>query len=249
MKPVKHTGLLTNFLIVFIIAASLFLPENLFSQIPEESAGKDIVLPGAAGEFPVDMNENKSPLFEERFVHVTKDSIGFDEKLFNIGFVYAMQWIYYGTVQGENIKENGSFKNWHSNMYKIQMDKDSYDYNLVLHTLTGNGYYLFFRSRGYSKHESMAWSFVSQFLFEFTVETITEPPSIQDLYQTPVLGTLAGITSEYLSLMLLNSKYSAVRFWGYVLNPFTLLDISSYEVRSVPVITSNGVSIKFEAKF
>jgi hypothetical protein len=37
---------------------------------------------------------------------------------------------------------------------------------------------------------------ISSALFEFTVEVYTEPASVQDLYQTPILGSILGLGLE-----------------------------------------------------
>lgn len=172
----------------------------------------------------------------------------FGEKALNFGLVYSAQWTYYLIAQKEVIEDEGSFHNWTNNPFKPHFDKDNFDYNLFKHAVTGNYYYLFYRSRGYDIQDSFIWSFVSSLAFEFTVETITEKPSYQDIYQTPVFGTVIGVGVEKLSRYF-HSKDS---WWGhtlgYVLNPFTLIPAwERNEVVATPVIKDNtiGAAVSF----
>jgi Domain of unknown function (DUF3943) len=145
------------------------------------------------------------------------------EKAINFGTVYGAQWTYYLIGQNAEIKDHGNLDHWWKNPFSPHFDKDSFDYNIFKHSLTGNYYFLFYRSRGYTEQNAFIWSFLSSLAFEFTIETITERPSWQDIYQTPVFGTVVGMGSERLSRYL----HSKGTWWGntlgYILNPFTLL--------------------------
>ncbi len=180
------------------------------------------------------------------FRHVIRKDITAGEKLLTLGIVYSVQWSYYLAFQWDTIQEHGSYKNY-QNIYRPHFDRDSYNYNMILHTLTGNYYYLFYRSRGHTKVDSLMWSAISQLLFEFTIEVITEPPSFQDIYQTPILGAVMGITLEYLSCKLLSTDYTAAHILGYILNPFALFPFSSYEAAALPQVSYNylGYAVTF----
>ncbi len=144
-------------------------------------------------------------------------------KLLNFGVVYAAQWGFYFVSQHETIESHGSFNNWIEHSLHPEFDKDTFDYNLFKHALSGGYYYLFYRSRGYTEQASFIWSALSSLAFEFTIETITEKPSIQDIYQTPLFGAIVGVGFENLSKHLheLDTWYGHTL--GYILNPFTLL--------------------------
>lgn len=192
---------------------------------------------------PADDGNNTEQIYHvdidnREFNHVIRIDQGIGEKAMTIGIVYAVQWSYYLTFQWNTIKQHGSFENWYSNMYQPHFDHDSYDYNLIYHTITGTYYYLFFRSRGHTKAGALMWSTISHLFFEFTIETITEPPSFQDMYQTPILGAVVGIGLEYMSNQLLNTEYTAAHIMGYLLNPFALLPFSSYEAASIPIVST-----------
>jgi hypothetical protein len=155
-----------------------------------------------------------------------------------IGLMYVGQWGYYVTFQNEGIRKDGSFKNWYTGPANMHFDKDSYDYNLILHTVAGAISYGYFRGFGNSKGESLLLSTISQFMFEFTIETITEPPSVQDMYQTPVFGAVLGMGLEESSLWLLNRQNWAAKALGTLINPFTLMPANAWQVHWVPIVAS-----------
>jgi Domain of unknown function (DUF3943) len=158
----------------------------------------------------------------------------------NFGIVYATQWAFYAVDQRMIIDKHGSFDNWIHNPFKPTFDKDSFDYNIFKHTLSGAGYYLWYRSRRYERRNAFIWSFLSSLAFEFTIETITERPSYQDIYQTPVFGTVLGIGADNLARYLhsLDTWYGTIG--GYLLNPFMLLPQQGENTLAVvPLIDNN----------
>jgi hypothetical protein len=158
-----------------------------------------------------------------------------------VSLLYAGQWGYYLTMQSGNIREHGRLSNWVNNPVNPHFDKDFYDYNLVLHTMTGSLYYGYYRAFGSSRPRSLALSTLSALLFEFTVETGTERPSFQDIYQTPVLGAVVGMGFEDLSLLCLESRFAPVRGMGYLFNPFALVPGSAWQVKLQPQIAQETV--------
>ncbi len=172
------------------------------------------------------------------------------EKTLNFGIVYASQWTYYLTAQHSIIKKQGSFENWHRNMFSPHFDKDSFDYNIFKHGVTGNYYYLWFRSRGYDRVEAFWWSFLSSLAFEFTVETATERPSYQDIYQTPVYGTVLGVGMEKLSIFFHGQESWWGHTLGYVLNPFPLIPQwdEKYNFSYTPILSKEqkGLLVSYE---
>lgn len=78
-------------------------------------------------------------------------------------------------------------------------DKDSWKVNLIGHPLSGSAYYTMARNTGLSRSESFIYSFLmSTFLWEYGIEATAEPPSIQDLIFTPLIGSLIGEISYQL---------------------------------------------------
>lgn len=145
------------------------------------------------------------------------------EKMINFVTVYSAQWTYYLIAHDKEIRKYGNSKNWIKNSYNPHYDFDSFEYNLLRHTFAGHYYYLFYRSRNYTEENAFIWAFISSFAFEFTIETVTERPSYQDLYQTPVFGTVLGVGMEKLSKYLHSKETWWGHLGGYLTNPFTLL--------------------------
>ncbi len=145
------------------------------------------------------------------------------EKMINIGTIYTAQWTYYLIAHDKEIRKYGNSENWFKNWYNPHYDLDSFEYNLIRHTFAGHYYYLLYRSRNYTEANAFIWTFLSSLAFEFTIETVTERPSYQDLYQTPVFGTVLGVGVEKLSKYLHDTDTWVGHLGGYILNPFTLL--------------------------
>ncbi|MES2801140.1 MAG: DUF3943 domain-containing protein [Bdellovibrionota bacterium] len=95
-------------------------------------------------------------------------------------------------IQG--LKDNGVAhqvkEHWKNGPVK---DKDGPFVNFVLHPISGSIYYQAARISGYSKMQSFGYSFLmSTFFWEYGVESLFETPSWNDLWATPVIGSLIG---------------------------------------------------------
>lgn len=72
-------------------------------------------------------------------------------------------------------------------------DHDPWVVNLVAHPYSGATYYMAARNSGVGAAGAFGYSvMMSTFYWEFGLEAFAEPPSIQDLIITPVLGALLG---------------------------------------------------------
>lgn len=171
------------------------------------------------------------------------------DRALNFGAVYVAQWGFYLVTQQDTIHQHGSFENLPQNIFKTRFDRDYHDYNVLKHTLAGSSYYLFYRTRGYKKMEAFGWTIVSSLAFEYTIETYTEPPSVQDIYITPVYGTAFGMGAEHLSQYLYSKKSWPFRVMAYILNPFALLPFSKYEWKAAPLLTKDHIGFAFEVRF
>ena len=98
---------------------------------------------------------------------------------------------------------------------------------------------------------ALAMTTVSSTLFELTVETLTEPASFQDLYQTPILGTVLGLGIETLSMSLLNSGYTAGKIIGHLINPATLLPVYEGRTLIIPKFEQEdkGAMVQMELRY
>ncbi|RYZ77462.1 MAG: DUF3943 domain-containing protein [Proteobacteria bacterium] len=173
----------------------------------------------------------------DSYVQVSREDISAGEKAANFGFIYLVQWTGYYVSQESVVRDHGSLKNMRENITKPHFDKDHFNWNLSKHTLTGQYYYLFYRSRGYGKQSAFHWSAISSLAFEFAIETATERPSYQDIYQTPVFGSILGMGTERLSLYLHSLQTVPTTLLGYLLNPFTILPApySAYQIAWAPM--------------
>lgn len=156
------------------------------------------------------------------------------ENLMHIAAMYGVTWAVYPLSQPDVFKEKGSWKNYRKNFGQLVFDKDEPFWNWFVHPISGSQLYLYYRANGYSRIDSMGMAFISSTLFEFTVEIYTEPASIQDLYQTPVLGSFLGVGLENLSMYLLNSGNAFARTIGHIINPTTLFWFYEGKVQVLP---------------
>lgn len=145
------------------------------------------------------------------------------EKVLNFGAMYAKQWAFYLVSQAETIHDEGRIENISENFFHPHFDRDNLENNVLRHTAAGGYYYLFFRARGYSERRAFFWTAVSSTAFEFTVETLTEPPSYQDLFVTPLLGTAFGMGVEDLSRYLRSQENWFAKGVGFLINPSLIL--------------------------
>lgn len=182
------------------------------------------------------------------YTYIDRDH-SFDENVNHLIGIYAVTWVLYPLTQFSTVKENGSLGKYRHNFGKIVFDKDEPFWNWFVHPISGSQLYLYYRANGYSRSEALTMSFISSSLFEFTVEIYTEPASVQDLYQTPVLGAVLGLGIEKLSLYLLNSGNALGKILGHAINPQSLFWYFEGKVRVFPVVTKNRAGLNVNIDF
>jgi hypothetical protein len=175
----------------------------------------------------------------------------FAENFKTIGIVYGMTWFFYPIVQPKIFHGAGGVKEYKHNFGKLVFDQDEPFWNDFIHPLTGSQLYLLYRANGYDRMGAFEMTFVSSALFEMTVEIFTEPGSVQDLYQTPVLGTVLGFGIENLSMYLLNSGNTLGKIFGHALNPATLFPFYEGRTLIIPKLedADKGAMVKMELNF
>jgi hypothetical protein len=171
------------------------------------------------------------------------------DSLTHIGWVYLLTWAVYPLTQPETVREKGSLSLYRRNFGQLVFDQDEPFWNWFVHPLSGSQLFLLYRSLGYTRPQSMGMSFVSSTLFELTVEIYTEPASVQDLYQTPVLGAVLGVGIENLSLYLLNTGNPMGKFFGHLINPATLFWFYEGKVLTTPIVGKDKTGMLFMAEF
>jgi len=85
-------------------------------------------------------------------------------------------------------------KSWQENVNEGPVvDKDDFAINYIGHPYSGAAYYQIARHAGVGPLGSFGYSLImSSFFWEYGIEAFAETPSIQDLWITPLLGSILG---------------------------------------------------------
>lgn len=92
----------------------------------------------------------------------------------------------------EEQKEEYTFEKWKENVTHPRWDPDEWYINYILHPYWGMTYYTRGRERGLTETGAFWYSFTLSSIYEFGLEALFEPVSIQDVIFTPVLGSALG---------------------------------------------------------
>lgn len=94
----------------------------------------------------------------------------------------------------KEIRRVGLFHKWNQNFHsRPVLDQDDPFINYVGHPISGSIYYNIARTQGYNPLQSFGYSvLMSTFFWEYGFEAIAEKPSLQDLFITPIVGSLIG---------------------------------------------------------
>lgn len=118
----------------------------------------------------------------------------------------------------EDIKPKDFGSAWKDNVKVSPVwDRSKFSTNYIGHPYVGSTYYIAARKSDFNKFDSFVYSaLISAFFWEFGIEAIMEPPSIQDLIVTPVFGSILG---EYLyrqeqKIIENNGEVFGSKFWG-----------------------------------
>lgn len=87
------------------------------------------------------------------------------------------------------------YERWYKNVFKRgpEWDHDNPIFNYVLHPYAGAAYFMGARTCGFNFWQSMLYSaLISTIGWEFGVEACMERPSYQDLFITPIIGSILG---------------------------------------------------------
>ena len=89
-------------------------------------------------------------------------------------------------------KDTAGFSKWWDNVSDPRRDPDDWYLNWITHPYWGAAYYIRGRERGLSRWQSFGYSALLSTLYEYGAEAFFEQPSYQDLWITPVIGSLLG---------------------------------------------------------
>lgn len=108
-----------------------------------------------------------------------------------VAILYAMP----ESVSGwsDEQKSGYSASIWWDNIRNPQIDSDDFYINYLLHPYWGASYFVRARERGYNNAQSFWYSAWLSTMYEFGFEALFEEPSIQDLFVTPIAGSVLGV--------------------------------------------------------
>lgn len=120
-----------------------------------------------------------------------------DTKYF-LGYQFGALAILYAmpeSVSGwsDEQKKDYSFSIWWEKTTHPENDSDTFYINYILHPYWGAAYFVRARERGYNNWQSFGYSALLSTIFEFGLEAMAEEPSKQDLWVTPVIGSMVGL--------------------------------------------------------
>ena len=92
-------------------------------------------------------------------------------------------------------------------------DKDDWVLNYIGHPIAGSYYYNAVRSQNATRFQSFLFATVQSCIWEYIIEGTAERPSIQDLFVTPVVGSLLG---EPIHLATMSMRKNGFRFFEKV---------------------------------
>lgn len=114
----------------------------------------------------------------------------FGYQFFIVGLLYVMPENI--SAWTEEQKEEYTFDKWWDNVSNPRWDPDEWYINYILHPYWGMTYYTRGRERGLSETGAFWFSFTLSSIYEFGLEALFEPVSIQDVIFTPGVGSLLG---------------------------------------------------------
>lgn len=120
-------------------------------------------------------------------------------------------------------------------------DGDSFKTNWVAHPAFGAYTYLYYRAKGYNFYTSALGSLAQSVLFEYTIEGVTQSPSIHDLVVTPGVGVPIGIILEETSDWLVERDSGFLNAMGYIVNPMRIIVPERDKVNVGPIVSGQLV--------
>ena len=139
------------------------------------------------------------PRDPEDKVEIYRDGAGLwrDTKYF-LGYQFGAIAILYAmpeSVSGwsDEQKKDYSLSVWWEKTTHPENDSDDFYINYILHPYWGASYFVRARERGYNNWQAFGYSALLSSIFEFGLEAMAEEPSKQDLWVTPVIGSMVGM--------------------------------------------------------
>lgn len=163
----------------------------------------------------------------------------------------ATQW------DKEKMREEGITAKWQENVNKGPViDSDNFFFNYVTHPWAGAVYYMSARSSGFKWWDSFLYSsLMSTFFWEYGIEAFAEVPSVQDIFVTPIVGSMFGEGFFYAkkSIMKHDKRILKSKILGittlFLMDPFnTILDGVGYKDNNNTSMTIAPVGYNIQQK-
>ena len=104
-------------------------------------------------------------------------------------------------------------------------DKDDWALNYIGHPIAGSYYYNALRSQNASRFHSFLFSTAQSFIWEYFIEGVAERPSAQDLFITPVVGSLLGESTHLLTMSMRRNGFNFFeKVFVLLLNPMFVIN-------------------------
>ena len=104
-------------------------------------------------------------------------------------------------------------------------DKDDWALNYIGHPIAGSYYYNALRSQNASRFHSFLFSTAQSFIWEYIIEGVAERPSAQDLFITPVVGSLLGEFTHQLTMSMRKNGFNFFeKVFVLLLNPMFVIN-------------------------
>ena len=249
-----------QFFLLYITLVFIILAQIGNSAISETIFGDDSIMsmtPANSSVF-IDLRDKNKANINFRKELNDKSLADFSDFLRDSRNVYFTIWliriIQVNALDVHN-KEQQTFINplrWWRNFFGFQnksrkrgdfelKDGDSFKTNWVAHPAFGAYTYLYYRAKGYNFYTSALGSFAQSVLFEYTIEGVTQSPSIHDLIITPGVGVPVGIILEETSSWLVERENGLLNVMGYIVNPMRIIVPERDKVNVGPLISGQLV--------
>ncbi|MCK5709521.1 MAG: DUF3943 domain-containing protein [Deltaproteobacteria bacterium] len=249
-----------QFFLLYLTLVFIILAQIGNSAISETIFGDDSIMsmtPANSSVF-IDLRDKNKANINFRKELNDKSLADFSDFLRDSRNVYFTIWliriIQVNALDVHN-KEQQTFINplrWWRNFFGFQnksrkrgdfelKDGDSFKTNWVAHPAFGAYTYLYYRAKGYNFYTSALGSFAQSVLFEYTIEGVTQSPSIHDLIITPGVGVPVGIILEETSSWLVERENGLLNVMGYIVNPMRIIVPERDKVNVGPLISGQLV--------
>ncbi len=132
--------------------------------------------------------DDQSPTDSVGLVRDTAYFFGY--QFFIVGLLYVLPEDI--SAWSDEQKEEYTFEKWKHNVTHPRWDPDKWYINYIMHPYFGMTYYTRGRERGLTEGGAFWYSFGLSCLYEFGLEALFEPVSIQDVIFTPTIGSALG---------------------------------------------------------